>query len=115
MSDRRAFVRKLTDVAPVDCPCGQAWRIITGEDNDRVSIHRVSIDGAAKEHYHKSLTECYIVLSGSGEVELDGERVAVEPGDVVYIPPPTRHALRGHFEIINVVTPPFDSADEHVC
>jgi len=54
------------------------------------------------------------VLAGTGEVELDDERIGVEPGDTVYIPPNTEHAMRGHFEIINVVAPPFDESDECV-
>jgi len=114
MPPTKAFVRHGSDVAPVPCPCGQATRIISGADNDLVSIHRVRIDGEAKMHYHKVLAEHYVVLSGSGEIELDDERIAVGPGDVVYIPPGTAHALRGRFEIINVVTPPFDPADEYV-
>ena len=109
-----AFVRKSSEVAPVSCPCGQATRIITGADNDRVSIHRVRIAGEAKKHYHRKCTEHYVVLEGEGEIELDERTVAVGPGDVVYIPPETRHALRGQFEIINVVAPPFEPDDEYV-
>ena len=108
----KAFVRKAAEVTPVPCPCGQATRIITAQDNDLVSIHRVRIEGEAKKHYHQRLTEHYVVLSGAGEIELGDERHPVEPGDVIAIPPGTPHALRGHFEIINVVTPPFDPTDE---
>lgn len=109
----KGFVRKASDVTPVPCPCGEATRIITGDDNDLVSIHRVVIRGEAKKHYHERLNEHYIVLKGEGEVELDGERAPAAPGDVIAIPAGVRHALRGHFEIINVVTPPFDPDDEH--
>ncbi len=49
--------RKLQDVAPVACPCGQARRNITDSDNDQMSEHRVTITGAAKVNYHESLTE----------------------------------------------------------
>jgi len=114
MAKTKAFVRKLADAAPVPCPCGQSWRIITRTDNDRVSVHRVRINGEAKTHYHKTLSEYYVILDGEGEIELDGQLHAVAPGDVVYIPPLTRHALRGSFEIINVASPPFDPADEHL-
>ena len=114
MKRTKAFVRKASDVAPVDCPCGQARRIVTGADNDAVSIHRVRIDGEATKHYHKVLTEHYYILEGAGQIELDDRLVEVSAGDVVCIPPQTRHALRGHFEIINVVTPPFRADDEHV-
>ena len=114
MPRAKGFVRKSAEVAAVDCPCGKATRIITQQDNDLVSIHRVRITGDAQKHYHKVQTEYYVVLSGTGEVELDHERLAVGPGDVVYIPPGVHHAMRGRFEIINVVAPPFDASDEYV-
>ena len=112
-AQRTAFVRKTADVPPADCPCGQSRRIVTAADNDRLSIHRVTIAGSAREHYHKTLTEYYYVLTGAGEVTLDDRRTAVGPGDVICIPPGTRHAMRGDFEILNIVTPPFDPADEY--
>lgn len=105
-------VKKLEDVAPVPCPCGAARRILTAEDGGGVSIHRVSIRGEAQKHFHKTHDEYYVILSGAGEMELDDQRVAVSPGDVIMIPAGTRHALRGAFDIINVVQPPFDPADE---
>jgi hypothetical protein len=39
---------------------------------------------------------------------MDGERRPVRPGDVFLIPAGVPHALRGRFEILNIVTPPFD-------
>ena len=110
---RRYVVKTLEDTPPIACPCGTARRIITGEDNDLLSVHRVTIRKEARKHYHTRLTEYYIILSGSGEIELDDERVPVKPGDVIMIPPGTRHVARGELEIINIVCPPFDPADEH--
>ena len=107
-------IKKLADVTPVACPCGDSWRILTGQDNDLVSIHRVRIRKEAQMHYHKRLTEYYVILSGTGEIELNDDRVAVAPGDVIMIPPMTRHVARGDFEIINIVCPPFDPEDEYV-
>jgi mannose-6-phosphate isomerase-like protein (cupin superfamily) len=114
VADRRWTIRKLDETDAVACPCGSARRILTGEDGGPVSIHRVTISTDAKLHYHKRLTEHYIILSGSGEMELGDERVPVGPGDVVMIPPLVRHTARGQMEIINVVCPPFDPDDEWV-
>jgi mannose-6-phosphate isomerase-like protein (cupin superfamily) len=108
------LIRNVEDVEPVPCPCGQARRIITGKDTPHLSIHRVTIDSEAEVHYHEGLTEYYVILDGAGEIEANGERFSVKPGDVVMIPPETRHALRGTFEIINIVAPPFDPNDEHL-
>lgn len=110
----KPVIRNAADVQPVACPCGEARRIITGEDGGAVSIHRVSISQEAKKHFHTRLTEYYVILSGEGEMELGDERVPVKPGDVVMIPPGVAHVARGNFEIINVVSPAFDPADEHL-
>lgn len=107
------IVKRLADAPVVQCPCGEARRILTAADNALVSIHRVHVHKDARMHYHKKLTEYYVILSGSGEIALDGDRVRVQPGDVVMIPPGTRHAARGEFEIVNVVCPPFDGVDEY--
>ena len=108
------IVKRLDETAPVDCPCGRATRMLTAADNDLVSIHRVRICHEAKKHYHTRLTEYYVILSGTGEVELDDDRVPVSAGDAIMIPPGTAHVARGQFEIINVVCPPFDPEDEHL-
>jgi mannose-6-phosphate isomerase-like protein (cupin superfamily) len=108
------IIRNVADVAPVPCPCGQSRRIITEADNELVSVHRVTVSGKAKPHYHERLTEYYVILEGSGVIVLNDERIQVRPDDVIMIPPGTRHALEGEFEIINIVCPPFDAADEHL-
>ncbi|MDQ1257751.1 MAG: hypothetical protein QG656_2357 [Candidatus Hydrogenedentes bacterium] len=112
MEKQPFVVKRLGQTPPVDCPCGESRRLVTAADNGLASIHRVSIHAEAKKHYHKKATEFYYILSGSGEIELDDERIPVEPGDVVMIPPYTRHVARGQFEIVNVICPPFDAADE---
>lgn len=112
MNERRWIVRNLADVAPIDCPCGEARRVITADDTDQVSIHRVAISRDAKKHYHRAHTEYYVVIEGTGEMELDDERVPVKPGDFIMIPPLTTHAARGQLLIINVVCPPLDPDDE---
>jgi mannose-6-phosphate isomerase-like protein (cupin superfamily) len=45
-------------------------------------------------------------------VKLDGERMAVGPGDAVLIPPGERHQAMRRMTILKVVVPPFDPADE---
>jgi hypothetical protein len=45
-------------------------------------------------------------------VKSGGERMAVEPGGAVLIPPEVRHRAMGRMAILNIVVPPFDPADE---
>jgi mannose-6-phosphate isomerase-like protein (cupin superfamily) len=49
---------------------------------------------ATDRHYHAKTEEIYFVLAGSGEIELDGERAVVGPGDAVPIPPRAWHQIR---------------------
>jgi len=51
--------------------------------------------GAATDrHYHKLSEEFYFVLEGEGEMEIDGERKRVGPGDAVLIPAGAWHQIR---------------------
>ncbi len=58
------------------------------------------------------MTEIYIVLEGSGHMELDGQLFPIQPMTVVYIKPGCRHRAIGNLKVINVPVPPFDPADE---
>ena len=49
---------------------------------------------ATARHYHADTEEIYFLLSGSGEMELDGERATVSAGDAVLIPPGAWHQMR---------------------
>lgn len=49
---------------------------------------------ATQRHFHARTEEIYVVLSGSGELEVDGERRAVGPGDAALIAPGARHQVR---------------------
>ncbi|HEU5115928.1 MAG TPA: cupin domain-containing protein [Isosphaeraceae bacterium] len=95
-------------------PCGWARRAFANLPNAPASIHHVEIETDARAHYHREHTEIYYILNCSpgAEVELDGRRVAVAPGQAVMIPPGTRHRAVGRMTILNVVVPPFDPADE---
>lgn len=42
---------------------------------------------ATERHYHRRSEEIYFVLEGEGELEVDGERRTLSPGDAALIPP----------------------------
>jgi mannose-6-phosphate isomerase-like protein (cupin superfamily) len=48
---------------------------------------------ATERHYHRASEEIYFVLEGEGELEIDGERRKVTPGDAALIPPGARHEI----------------------
>jgi mannose-6-phosphate isomerase-like protein (cupin superfamily) len=94
------------------CTCGYTQRAFVGPDNHTATLHIVEITDDAKIHYHKKLTEIYLVLEGNGAIELDGKLVPVKPLTAVFIKPLCRHRAIGRMRIANVVIPAYDPKDE---
>ena len=90
---------------PVRCPCGFARRAFAGETGNVASVHLVDIQQDAQTHYHKRMTEIYLVLEGEGHLELDGELVPVKPMTAVYLKPGCRHRALGKLKIVNIPVP----------
>ena len=109
-------IAHLNDIPAVRCPCGFTRRAFTTPDNPVATIHLVDILEDARSHYHKKLTEIYLVLEGEGHLELDGEIVPVKPMTTVMIRPGCRHKAVSRegkpLRIINIPVPAFDPADE---
>jgi len=112
MTPPEFIIRHIEQVKPTQCPCGDSFRIITALDHTPASFHVVEIDGTAQKHYHEHHTEYYYCLEGSGQIELNDQRLPFKPGTCIMIPSGTPHAARGKFKIIKVVVPPFDPEDE---
>lgn len=113
MSDSRRYrVVSMAEIAPVTCPCGAARRAFADDPESPASVHLVEIRADAEAHYHRTLTETYYILDGEGQVELDGDRVAVKPGMAVRIKPGCRHRAVGRLTILNLCVPVFDPEDE---
>lgn len=106
------MITQLDAVPAVPCPCGFSRRGFATPDNGLATIHLVDITTDARTHYHKKMTEIYLILEGEGVMELDGERVPVKPMVSVFIKPGCRHRLVGKFKIVNVAIPAFDVHDE---
>ncbi len=102
----------LDEIDPVRCPCGFARRAFGTPDNTVATLHLVDIEEDARTHYHRKMTEIYLILEGEGFIELDGERIPVRPMTSIMIKPGCRHRAIGQMKIINVPIPAFDPADE---
>lgn len=106
------MITQLDEVEPTRCPCGFARRGFATPDNQVATIHMVDIQHDSRVHYHKKMTEIYLVLEGEGFMELDGERIPVKPMTSIFIKPGCRHRAVGKLKIINVPIPAFDPHDE---
>lgn len=106
------LVTQLDTVPAVPCPCGQSRRGFAVPENSVATLHLVDISLEARTHYHRKMTEIYLILEGEGFLELDGDRIPAQPMLSVLIRPGCRHRLVGRFRIVNVAIPAFDPADE---
>jgi mannose-6-phosphate isomerase-like protein (cupin superfamily) len=74
-------------------------------------------DQATERHYHRLSEEIYVVVKGSGELEVDGETQTIRPGDAVLIPPGAWHSLvntgSSELRILCCCAPPYSHADTY--
>ncbi len=106
------MLARLDEIDPVRCPCGFSRRAFASPDNPVATVHVVDIAEDSRAHYHRKLTEIYVIIEGEGHVELDGERVPVRPMTSILIRPGCRHRAVGRMRIIVVPVPAFDPEDE---
>jgi hypothetical protein len=110
----RCEIVDFAELAPVNCPCGQARRAFADVPDFPGTVHQTEISADAVAHYHKRLTEVYYVLecAADAQLELDDVRVGVAPGMCVLIRPGVRHRAIGKMKVLVIVYPKFDPADE---
>jgi mannose-6-phosphate isomerase-like protein (cupin superfamily) len=105
-------IAQLDELPSQRCPCGTTRRAFSDVPCAPASVHQVNISKDAQTHYHKKMTEIYVVLEGEGQIELDGARFPVKPMTSIMIRPGCRHRAIGMMKIINVAIPVFDPEDE---
>jgi len=107
------MIARFDDINAVKCPCGFSRRAFVSPDNPVATMHIVDIERDARVHFHKKLTEVYLILEGEGYMELDGQRFPVKPFTAIFIKPGCRHRAVGKMRIVNVSIPAFDPKDEY--
>ena len=80
------------------------------------SLAEASLDAGAAthRHYHARSEEIYLILEGGGELEVDGERRRVVPGDAVLIPSQAWHELTAGEDGVRILcccVPPYADDD----
>jgi mannose-6-phosphate isomerase-like protein (cupin superfamily) len=111
------LLRRRANAPTVPCPCGSSTRLLTRNDGTLANFHITTIHDAAR-HYHKLCTEIYYILKGTGQLELNDDVVAVEPGTLIIIEPLTRHRLLADgpegVETMVLGIPALDPDDEYL-
>jgi|GEM_PF-218756 len=106
------MIAQLDDMETQQCACGTTRRAFVTEENDVATMHMVDISKDSRTHYHKKMTEIYLILEGEGHLELDGEMIPVKPLTTIFIKPGCRHRAVGKLKIVNIPIPAFDPEDE---
>lgn len=93
-------VFKKEQVKPFRASKGEIVYQYTGrlEKNGQSKQHSLAImtilPGCASDpHAHKVAEESFLVISGSGEIEVDGIKTPVQKGDCVFVEPNERHTV----------------------
>jgi len=89
----RATVRRLTDQDEFRSVCGMRRDLVGPAEKEPLLFHYMRIHDSTK-HYHRKTIEYYFVVEGTGEMELDGETVAVSKGDMIVVPTGVWHTSR---------------------
>jgi mannose-6-phosphate isomerase-like protein (cupin superfamily) len=113
-------VRNRADVEPFTTLDGSTIRVLVdarlgGAHEQSLAEATLAPGQATRRHYHGVTEEIYVVLEGSGEMEVGGERTAVGPGDAVLIPPREWHQIRaapaGELRFLCCCAPPYRDED----
>jgi mannose-6-phosphate isomerase-like protein (cupin superfamily) len=92
-------IRSLDQAEPFTTADGSTIRELIGLPtapvrNQSLAEATLRAGQATARHYHRESEELYYLLEGSGEMELNGERARVGPGDAILIPPGAWHQIR---------------------
>jgi mannose-6-phosphate isomerase-like protein (cupin superfamily) len=92
-------IRSRRDAPPFTTADGSTIRVLldaetAGAANQSLAEAWLEPEQETQRHYHAASEELYVLLDGSGEIEVDGEQASVGPGDAILIPPGAWHQIR---------------------
>jgi quercetin dioxygenase-like cupin family protein len=75
----------------------------------------IEIKDKVKKHYHREHSETIYVIDGKGEMILGDKTIQVKPGDYLFIPKGTVHAVKvtskNPLKVLSIQAPLFDGKD----
>ena len=115
-------VRSRFDAVPFTTKDGSEIRVlldaeVASAEHQSLAEAVLAPGQATQRHYHARTEEIYFLLEGAGEMEVDGERRLVGPGDAVLIPPGARHQITATGEaplrFLCCCAPPYSHEDTY--
>jgi mannose-6-phosphate isomerase-like protein (cupin superfamily) len=106
-------VQSIAAAAPFTTKDGSTIRELHHTEEQSLAEARLGSGQATERHYHARAEEIYFLLEGDGEMEIDGDRRRVVPGDAVLIPPRARHQIRAvtPLRFLCCCAPPYSDGD----
>lgn len=117
------LVQKLNTCAEFVAGDGTVLRELLHPDKQPLQLryslaHAIVLAGQSSTPHALTTSEVYYILSGNGEMHIDDETQAVEPGDAVYIPPNARQFIHNKgvepLVFICIVDPAWRKEDETI-
>ncbi|MEI6278352.1 MAG: cupin domain-containing protein [Verrucomicrobiae bacterium] len=92
------IVQNLSSQKPFTTADGSGIRSILDRGNAPVQNQSlaeatVPAGSSTQRHHHRASEEFYFILEGFGNMEIDGSRREIVPGDAILIPPGARHRI----------------------
>jgi mannose-6-phosphate isomerase-like protein (cupin superfamily) len=112
-------IRSREEAEPFTTMDGSTIRVLLdaeqgGARNQSLAEAMLEPGHATERHYHAETEELYVLLAGRGEMEVEGTRREVGPGDAVLIPAGARHQIRAGEEELRFLcccAPPYRDED----
>lgn len=86
-------IRSRERALPFTTKDGSTIRELMQAANQTLAEAKLAPGQQTERHYHAASEELYYLLAGEDEMEVDGERAAVGPGDAILIPPGAWHQI----------------------
>jgi quercetin dioxygenase-like cupin family protein len=109
-------LRSLGSVEPFTTKDGSTIRELHHTSAQSLAEASLEPGQATQRHYHARSEEIYLVTSGGGKLEVDGETHDVGPGDAVVIPPGAWHELAAGADgarLLCICVPPYSHDDTY--
>ncbi len=102
--DRSSYLNHRSRAEVVRAPDGSRVRELMHPGRhaiERMSVAEAEVDPghSTRRHRHPAAEEVYHILDGAGVMELDGDRFAVVPGDIIRIAPGQPHRIETKSEV----------------
>jgi len=117
------LIQKLADCPEFIAGDGTQLRELLHPDKQAIAIryslaHAIVPAGQTSLPHALTTAEVYYILSGVGEMHIDGEVQRIEPGDAVYIPPNAKQFVHNEGSepliFVCMVDPAWQQEDETI-